>query len=922
MKLRLLLTFFFILLLPSLVSARDANFRSAFADISAASPAYERAVISEEGGLYLYSGEGKLLSGFPVFFPDRVFVSSPIFANLKGDGKKSIAAITRDASGVYQLVMIDSQGQLVTEAVISGSTYFDPVSLKVNSQRDHILFATEQGKVFEVVFANNMLNFSEILDAQAPVGITADPAGFRFFLSFQKTNVLKLYQKSGDLWNVQKTFTLPNPIIYPVLYDGSQRVYYITDSGSLITLDITILGTKFWTLLASFSSLPLDAPFFAEVDSTNPGKEIVVNLSSGQRVAVSTAGKILSLSLQDKNFEENSIDTAELNDGLYAPVRSFGSSLVRSEKNLLSSLFSRSKFDMSWWQDVASSLFVGTYSGTKLDSVNNVLTMDTSPPLYLQFEQNGWKNPKEVTNTFNSANNGTALNGALSVVSGKFGRGLQLDGIDDYISIPSVYGNSPGWTVSAWYKTDVQNSSYMSPVSSNNGGRLGIFIYQGHPGCRIWDTKEHSVYTSVVTTGAWHHMTCVYENGSKPSTALYVDGVLKKSVQYSSVTAGDYWYVGKPGSTIFTYYQGLVDEVSVSNRVLSALEVSALYNQQYGSFVSEVQDAGQVKAWSSLKPVPLAPYGKEFPDNQKSETAYASGNVNMSQNILLLHMNDAAGATVFADGSGLNHSGVCTGPSCPISGSGRFGNALQMDGVNDYLTVAQKPDLQFTDNFTAMGWVKRDKFSGWDGFFGKLKYAKKGTVLSMSGWNLNFDFPSRKIAATLACNGVYKIIYSNVKDDLLLHHVALRVEAGKASLFIDGLEQADSTTTPVCDSGQDFIVGKYYSDSADHTLQGSVDEVAVFHRPFSSAEILDSYKRGAMRVLYQARSCDDAGCSGESFVGPDQTSFSSFSELQNTTEGLPSFSLNVPANRYFQYFVRFVLDNSLYAPGLSKVDIN
>ncbi|MEK7644525.1 MAG: hypothetical protein AAB390_04455, partial [Patescibacteria group bacterium] len=215
---------------PSLVFARETNFRPAFGDIRADSVAPERAVVTRDGGLNLYSAQGKLLSGFPVFLTDQVFVSSPMVVNLTGDGTKTIVAITRDSAGTHKLTAIDGQGLMIAEANISGSTYFDPVALKINSARDHILVTTEQGKVFEVTYENAILNIAEILDAAAPVAITADPAGSRFFLAFQKTNILKLYQKAGSAWNLQKTYTLKSPIIYPVLSDGSQRLYYISDT--------------------------------------------------------------------------------------------------------------------------------------------------------------------------------------------------------------------------------------------------------------------------------------------------------------------------------------------------------------------------------------------------------------------------------------------------------------------------------------------------------------------------------------------------------------------------------------------------------------------------------------------------------------------------------------------------------------------
>ena len=85
---------------------------------------------------------------------------------------------------------------------------------------------------------------------------------------------------------------------------------------------------------------------------------------------------------------------------------------------------------------------------------------------------------------------------------------------------------------------------------------------------------------------------------------------------------------------------------------------------------------------------------------------------------------------------------------------------------------------------------------------------------------------------------------------------------------------------------------------------------------------MDHYRRGALRLKYQVRSCDDSACSGEAFIGPDGTNSSYYSEVNNTSLGLPSFSLtNVDDNQYFQYKITFETSNSTYTPELNNVTV-
>jgi len=70
-------------------------------------------------------------------------------------------------------------------------------------------------------------------------------------------------------------------------------------------------------------------------------------------------------------------------------------------------------------------------------------------------------------------------------------------------------------------------------------------------------------------------------------------------------------------------------------------------------------------------------------------------------------------------------------------------------------------------------------------------------------------------------------------------------------------------------------------------------------------------------VQFQARSCDDPLCSGEAFMGPDNTSNSWFAwpgsmALANT---------NLSENRYFQYKANLSTENNTMTPGISNVSV-
>ena len=123
------------------VEARESYLAPAVGEIVSASEFSERAVVTSDGGLVLYSYKGDLISGFPIFASDRVFVTSPIFADVDGSGTDEIVVISRNSSDGYALHAYDGSGGELGQISIVGSVFYDPVSVKSGS-REVILVPT------------------------------------------------------------------------------------------------------------------------------------------------------------------------------------------------------------------------------------------------------------------------------------------------------------------------------------------------------------------------------------------------------------------------------------------------------------------------------------------------------------------------------------------------------------------------------------------------------------------------------------------------------------------------------------------------------------------------------------------------------------------------------------------------------------
>ncbi|CAG0935748.1 hypothetical protein TFLX_04598 [Thermoflexales bacterium] len=336
-----------------------------------------------------------------------------------------------------------------------------------------------------------------------------------------------------------------------------------------------------------------------------------------------------------------------------------------------------------------------------------------------------------------------------------------------------------------------------------------------------------------------------------------------------------------------------------------------------GVFTSRAIDAGNIVSWTSLAWTPQRPYGKPLPDNRGGEADYALGDANMLGDRVLLHLDEAVGSTNFTDTSGLGNNGMCpaiTGESCPTAGAaGRFNQALSFDGsLSQTVTISEAIDPV---RYAIELWVNPSVIT--DTSFILRTDALSGTatnysqLLGLSGdrfVHLLNDGSTRAITSTTI-----------VTPNTWYHVVGTAESNGDMKLYVNGELQATvDGVGSVWMGGDQYRLGSAYGPiGMARYFSGLLDEVAIYTRTLSAGEVLDHYLRGALRLGFEVRSCDDALCAGEAF-GP-----TIYSEQGNATLGLPSIVLNgVPDNRYFQYRATLIADDPDYAPALHRVTVN
>ena len=340
-----------------------------------------------------------------------------------------------------------------------------------------------------------------------------------------------------------------------------------------------------------------------------------------------------------------------------------------------------------------------------------------------------------------------------------------------------------------------------------------------------------------------------------------------------------------------------------------------------GSYESTIKDAGSSIPWNNIAWTPQQPFYKQLPDNGTSESGYPSGNINMTSNSGLWHLNESSGT--INDSSGNGNNGTNSGAN--YGAVGQFDTALDFNGTGDIIHGPPSNDIT-GDNLqtiTFSAWVKHTH-SGDNGYIASLKRsASPSTLISLDAGNGgagNLGFLTRNNANT---NHSW-LNHSGGYNDGEWHHLVGVVDGLSRQLYIDGvLRNSDNQgMQDVTGNIAEFTIGGFH-DGWNLYFDGTIDEVSIWNRALSGPEITDLYRRGANRLKFQVRSCDDAACSGESFMGPDGTGATYYSELENSSTSLPSLALsNVVDNQYFQYQVDFETDSGSLTPELNSTTIS
>lgn len=437
----------------------------------------------------------------------------------------------------------------------------------------------------------------------------------------------------------------------------------------------------------------------------------------------------------------------------------------------------------------------------------------------------------QVTDGSGNGNTGTLTNmESGDWINGKRGKALDFGGTDEYVNIPNHASLNPDYiTVAAWIKKSTTGTyGQIIDKDTTSGNRVWQFRVKNTDVVQFIPFSAASngdcSGSVVVADGNWHHVVGTWDG---TTIYIYVDGVVDGAgCSFSGSLRTGQTNPVAIGSLSFAqgnWLVGQVDEARIYNRAISATEVAALYG------------AGSVKVTTNTTNGLIGYWSME--DATGTQATDFSGNGNNGT------LTNSPIWTNGARGKGMTFDGTVANPLGTLTGISR-------------LLVGQ--DLGSSTAISASFWIKPTG-------------GQKGGIMT-SGPTLSVPRFAISINADNSIEGYRGSTFQGggALTAGVWSHVVVTHSGSDFTIYYNGAQAATGSNTVTEATQSTFIIGANYWGS----VPGSLDEVRIYDRVLTAAEVTALYSSGSVRV----NAPDNRGLMGywsfEDATGTQATDFS------------------------------------------------
>jgi hypothetical protein len=176
---------------------------------------------------------------------------------------------------------------------------------------------------------------------------------------------------------------------------------------------------------------------------------------------------------------------------------------------------------------------------------------------------------------------------------------LRFDGSDDILALPAIAVANTSFAIAMWMHPTVAKGldEYGALIAENNN--RGLFYNQNT--LNYYEGSSHRA-TATITSGVWTH---IILSSTGNAVTFYFNGVAGGSVVYG-VGSPTWNFLGSDEQA--TAFQGLLDDIRLYNRALTANEVTELYARSVAGHVGLLRNPRQMWIGGGSQVETLSPH--------------------------------------------------------------------------------------------------------------------------------------------------------------------------------------------------------------------------------------------------------------------------------------------------------------------------
>ncbi|MDB6035005.1 MAG: hypothetical protein JWM16_5343, partial [Verrucomicrobiales bacterium] len=546
--------------------------------------------------------------------------------------------------------------------------------------------------------------------------------------------------------------------------------------------------------------------------------------------------------------------------------------------------------------------------------------------------------------------------GTMAYASAKVGQGFSYSGTANYVRVPASsnlnVGLGGGFTLEGWINPSSAPSQMPIFEWGTVNGNVGLQFWTSSYGtanlfANLVDAQgaDHLFYSAnnVLVSQQFQHVALTYDKASGLA-AIYRNGVKVAETNFGSGlvarTTSDLYLGKRLGGQSFN---GLLDELSVYRRSLTATEIAGIYSagsfgkctpQGFGPLIT--QQPSNVTVTEGQTAVFVAQATGSSPLNYQWKFGGSNllGATSSSLVLSNVQLSQAGAYNVFVAnpyGSSLSSNAVLSvapisAPCVPASAGlvgwwkaedntldsaganngmpvgtvaytvGKAGRGFTYGSASGYVQVPGNPSLDVgqAGGFTLEGWINPSSAPTQMPIF---EWGTPGSGVGLQFWTSSYG-TANLFANIVDAGGVDHLLYSsnNVLVSQQFQHVAVTFDkaTGVARIYRNGIKVAEANFGPglVARTASELYLGKRIGGQ---TFSGVLDELSVYNRALQSGEVASIYT---------------AGNGGKCALPPSPPAITQQPVSISVTEGaIASFAVGVSGSQPMTFQWRFQGDN-------------